>query len=85
MQNAEVTPDIPSIFSTSPMNAVNGSKDGDIDSPHRTTAEKSLGMRHKGLEQEDLWKITNNTVSQRLDHSVDLNIPKRDLRGMVKM
>jgi hypothetical protein len=74
-------PSLPSIYSTAPLDAMNElSTDHVGPSPLQSGDQRSSA----GLQgQEAIWNFTNN--SNALASEADINIPKRDLRGMIKM
>lgn len=79
--NEKHAPVVPSIYFSSPLDSLKEQINSDVGSLQSQRVEKRLGVHIQ--RQADFLTYTNNAQSPEPDN--DFNIPKRDLRGMVRM
>lgn len=83
VQHSEADPKIPSIYSTSPLDALRETRNENAEKSHSYTRTESVGVRYRDFQQRTLWNSLGEPNVQTPASVID--IPTRDLRGMIKM
>lgn len=72
---------VPSLYSTSPLDAVN---EPNANHARNSSLQKSnTSEESRSRDQQTIWRVTNGGVFH--DPDLEVKVPKKDMRGMIKM